>query len=256
LPKTTQWPNPLPLKLLEEAPVVPDNAALVTVDPLDHLANLVAMVEMAPTENQASPENVVNQLHRTKAFWTYSRNNAHAKLHQATKDRKDRKAPTDHQEMLVNQVAMENPEIKDHEDPMAKPANPETLDKKVPREQMARQHRKSDQLAHQAALANQVNQVLQVNPEVLAKMDNQADLAVQETPDHPVKTANLEAQDPTEMQENKATLEAALTAHRLVWLLAIKPRDHSFRTNIIQMQSDNFSASTSMVFFIILELFF
>lgn len=251
----TQWRNPLPPNKL----VVQDNVALAIVDLQDHRVNPAVMVAMVPTANRASLENEATQLLRTKVFWTSSRNNARAKLHLAIKVHRVRKDPTDHLAMLVNQAAMANPEIKDHEDPTAKMANPEMLDKKAHRENLAKQHRKSDPLAHLEAQANQVNLVHLANLADLAKMVNQADLEVPEMPDHLVAMANLVQMAPMANQENKATQEAAPTAHRLVWLQAIKPRSLSFRNVSVQQHShdyNNFSASTTMFFLLFANCLF
>jgi len=201
-----------------------EHVAHATVDQLAHQVNLAATEVMVEMDNLVNQVTVVTQLHLNRRSSTDSPNNAHAKPHQANKDQPDQKDQMDQQEMQVNPAAMANQETKDHEAQMAKLANPVKLVKKVPQEMQARPHPKLAQLVPQEAQAKLVVQVLQVNPELQAKMVVQVVQEVLEMQDQQEVPANQVHQAQMANQANKETQEAAPTAHQLVWLQDIK--DH------------------------------
>jgi len=215
------------------------------VVPLDHQVNLVAMVEMVVMDNLVNPENVVTPPHQHPTFWTDSRNNALAKLHQANKDQQDPKAQMDQRETPVPREVMVNQETKDHADRTAKLVNQVTLAPKEDQEKPANLHPNKAPLVPQEAQGKLEAQVLREALVLQAKMADQVVQEVLEMQELQDQLASQAAQVQMEMQANKETQEVAPTAHQLVWLQAIKRWLEAFK-NLQTSHFQYFSATINV----------
>jgi len=204
------------------------HAVPAIVVPLAHRVNLVAMEAMVVTDNPVNQENVVTPLHQHHTFWTDSRNNARAKLHQANKDQQDRKAQMDQRETPVLREVTVNRETKEYADHRAKLVKEVTLVPKVQREKLANSHPNKAQLVHQEARAKLAPRAVPEQLVLQVKMAVQAVREALEMQELLALLANQADQAQMENQANKETQEAAPTVHQPVWLQAIKRQLEAF----------------------------
>ena len=211
-----------------------DNAVLATVVQQVQSDKLVAMDEMVLMVCPASLVIVDPQLHQPQSWCPKSQISAHAKHHQEMLVPQDQKDPMDHPEMLAHQVLMANQEIKDPADHPAHQAQLELPETKDLLEILARSLAQNQvqlvhpvQLANQAPLALQANQVMPVRTAIQAVQAQLATLVLQAVP------AKLAAQVAQETPVKPAHQAAANTAHQLVWLQVIKHRWSLWLDNIL-----------------------
>lgn len=197
-------------------------AALATVDKPDPLAHPVAMVEMEVSVNRVNLANLENKLLRIPLFCNASPNNARALLLLVTKAHLAAKVPMDQLETQAHPVLTANLVTKDPADLPAKMASPDNPVKKARPARPVTQFPKSVLPALLVALAAPVLLALPVNLALVAKMVAPEDPAPLAKVAPLATLENQARKDQMEKQENKATPAAARTAHRLVWLLAIK----------------------------------
>jgi hypothetical protein len=187
------------------------------------LVKPVATDATASTVCPASPEIAVRPPHRRPNWFPDSRNNARAKLHQATLAHQDQKDPTDHPAMLVHLAPMARTETKDPADHPDHPAHRELQETKdppvIPAESLAPN---PAPLAHPARLANPARQALQASPVMLVKTVAPAPQVLPVMPAHPAVQAKPAVPALLVIPAKPVPQVRAITAHRLVWLQVIK----------------------------------